>query len=182
MAPNVGVFVDVSNLFYSAKSAAVEVNYCRLLEFATENRHLIRACAYTGIDPENTSQRKFIDFLSSNGYRVVYKDIHKHDSGRIKANLDIEMAVDMLMFSDNLDVAVLVSGDGDFIPLIEAVKNKGVRTELIGFGTSTSNELINAVDKFTEISSITDIFRVNHASIANFPGEAQDRERLGSLR
>ena len=79
MAPNVGVFVDVSNLFYSAKSAAVEVNYCRLLEFATEHRHMIRACAYTGIDPENTSQRKFIDFLSSNGYRVVYKDIHKHD-------------------------------------------------------------------------------------------------------
>lgn len=162
MPANVGVFVDVSNLFYSAKSAGVEVNYCRLLEFAVQDRHLIRACAYTGIDPENGSQRKFIDFLSANGYKVVYKDIHKHDSGRIKANLDIEMAVDMLLLSENLDVVVLVSGDGDFIPLIEAVQNKGVRAELIGFSNSTSNELVAVVDKFTEISSIPDIFRNNH--------------------
>ncbi len=159
MGQNVGVFVDVSNLFYSAKSAGVEVNYCRLLDYATGGRDLIRACAYTGIDPDNNSQKKFIDFLSANGYKVICKDIHKYDTGRIKANLDIEIAVDMMLLSQNLDVAVLVSGDGDFARLVRAIQDKGVRFELVSFGISTSNELINLVDHFTEISTIPDIFR-----------------------
>jgi uncharacterized LabA/DUF88 family protein len=159
MGQNVGVFVDVSNLFYSAKSAGVEVNYCRLLDYSVRGRDLIRACAYTGIDPENNSQRKFIDFLSANGYKVVCKDIHKYDTGRIKANLDIEIAVDMMQLSQNLDVVVLVSGDGDFARLVHAIQDKGIRFELISFGISTSNELITLVDQFTEISMIPDIFR-----------------------
>lgn len=159
MALNVGVFVDVSNLFYSAKSAGVEVNYCRLLEFARGGRDLIRACAYTGVDPENPNQRKFIDFLRANGYKVICKDIHKYEGGRIKANLDIEMAVDIMLLSENLDVVVLVSGDGDFVRLVEAIQMKGVRCEVIGFGISTSNELIDVADVFTEIGSLPGIFR-----------------------
>lgn len=159
MSHNVGVFVDVSNLFYSAKSAGVEVNYCRLLDYAVGKRDLIRACAYTGIDPDNNSQRKFIDFLGANGYKVVCKDIHKYDTGRIKANLDIEIAVDMMQLSQNLDVVVLVSGDGDFARLVRAIQDKGVRFELISFGISTSNDLISLVDHFTEIATIPDIFR-----------------------
>jgi uncharacterized LabA/DUF88 family protein len=159
MAHNVGVFVDVSNLFYSAKSAAVEVNYCRLLESAVAGRDLIRASAYTGVDPDNPNQRRFIDFLKANGYKVISKDIHKYEGGRIKANLDIEMAVDIMLLSENLDVVVLVSGDGDFARLIEAIQMKGVRCEVISFGISTSNELIEAADLFTEISTLPGIFR-----------------------
>ena len=159
MAHNVGVFVDVSNLFYSAKSAGVEVNYCRLLDSALAGRDLIRACAYTGVDPDNPNQRKFIDFLRANGYKVICKDIHKYEGGRIKANLDIEMAVDIMLLSENLDVVVLVSGDGDFVRLLEAIQLKGVRCEVISFGISTSNELIEAADQFTEITSLPGIFR-----------------------
>lgn len=159
MSHNVGVFVDVSNLFYSAKSAGVEVNYCRLLELTVSGRDLIRASAYTGVDPENPNQRKFIDFLRSNGYKVICKDIHKYEGGRIKANLDIEIAVDIMLLSENLDVVVLVSGDGDFVRLVEAIQMKGVRCEVIGFGISTSNELIEAADHFTEIGSLPGIFR-----------------------
>jgi len=159
MAHNVGVFVDVSNLFYSAKSAGVEVNYCRLLEHAVAGRDLIRACAYTGVDPDNPNQRRFIDFLRANGYKVVCKDIHKYEGGRIKANLDIEMAVDIMLLSENLDVVVIVSGDGDFVRLLQAVQLKGVRCEVISFGISTSNELIEAADHFTEIGSLQGIFR-----------------------
>lgn len=159
MSHNVGVFVDVSNLFYSAKSAGVEVNYCRLLEHAVAGRDLIRASAYTGVDPENPNQRKFIDFLRANGYKVICKDIHKYEGGRIKANLDIEMAVDIMLLSDNLDVVVLVSGDGDFVRLIDAVQMRGVRCEVIGFGISTSNELIDVADQFTEIGTLSGIFR-----------------------
>jgi uncharacterized LabA/DUF88 family protein len=159
MAHNVGVFVDVSNLFYSAKSAGVEVNYCRLLEHAVAGRDLIRASAYTGVDPDNPNQRKFIDFLRANGYKTICKDIHKYEGGRIKANLDIEIAVDIMLLSENLDVVVLVSGDGDFVRLIEAIQQKGVRCEVIGFGISTSNELIDIADKFIEIGSLPGIFR-----------------------
>src|SRR5687768_1040343 len=159
MSHNVGVFVDVSNLFYSAKSAGVEVNYCRLLELTVAGRDLIRASAYTGVDPENPNQRKFIDFLRSNGYKVICKDIHKYEGGRIKANLDIEIAVDIMLLSENLDVVVLVSGDGDFVRLVEAIQMKGVRCEVVGFGISTSNELIEAADHFTEIGSLPGIFR-----------------------
>ena len=159
MAHNVGVFVDVSNLFYSAKSAGVEVNYCRLLDCAVAGRDLIRACAYTGVDPDNPNQRKFIDFLRANGYKVICKDIHKYEGGRIKANLDIEMAVDIMLLSENLDVVVLVSGDGDFVRLLEAIQLRGVRCEVISFGISTSNELIEAADQFTEITSLPGIFR-----------------------
>jgi len=159
MSHNVGVFVDVSNLFYSAKSAGVEVNYCRLLEHARAGRDMIRACAYTGVDPDNPNQRRFIDFLRSNGYKVICKDIHKYEGGRIKANLDIEMAVDIMLLSENLDVVVIVSGDGDFVRLVEAVQMKGVRCEVISFGISTSNELIEAADNFTEINTLPGIFR-----------------------
>lgn len=159
MSHNVGVFVDVSNLFYSAKSAGVEVNYCRLLEHAVAGRDIIRASAYTGVDPENPNQRKFIDFLRANGYKVICKDIHKYEGGRIKANLDIEIAVDIMLLSENLDVVVLVSGDGDFVRLVEAIQMRGVRCEVISFGISTSNELIEAADHFTEISTLTGIFR-----------------------
>lgn len=159
MSHNVGVFVDVSNLFYSAKSAGVEVNYCRLLEHAVAGRDLIRASAYTGVDPENPNQRKFIDFLRANGYKVTCKDIHKYEGGRIKANLDIEIAVDIMLLSENLDVVVLVSGDGDFVRLVDAIQMKGVRCEVIGFGISTSNELIDVADQFMEIGSLAGIFR-----------------------
>ncbi len=172
MSHNVGVFVDVSNLFYSAKSAGVEVNYCRLMEHAVAGRDLIRACAYTGVDPENPNQRKFIDFLRANGYKVICKDIHKYEGGRIKANLDIEMAVDIMLLSENLDVVVIVSGDGDFVRLIEAVQMKGVRCEVIGFGISTSNELIDMADIFTEISTLPGIFR-------NIPSNVQIRSVQG---
>lgn len=179
MGQNVGIFVDVSNLFYSAKSAEVEVNYCKLLSYATGGRHLIRACAYTGIDPENNSQRKFIDFLSANGYKVVCKDIHKYDTGRIKANLDIEIAVDMMLMAQNLDVAVLVSGDGDFARLVSAVQDKGVRFELVGFSNSTSNDLIQMVDAFTEISTIPDIFRNGGCAEPRVREESRERTFAG---
>src|SRR4051812_31507206 len=159
MSVNVGVFVDVSNLFYSARSMGEEVNYIRLLEYAARNRHLIRASAYTGIDPENGSQRRFVDFLSANGYRVVCKDIQKHESGRIKADLDVEMTLDIYMMSENFDVVVLITGDGDFKRLVAVVQQKGVRVEIVGFGASTSSDLIAMADQFTEISTIPEIFR-----------------------
>ena len=125
MSKNVAVFVDVANIFYAAKAAGVDIDYVTLLKSATANRDFVRAYAYTGLDPENENQRQFHSFLARNGYKVISKDIRKYGDGRIKANLDIELVVDMMKTARNLDIAVVVSGDGDFAPAIRAVQEIG---------------------------------------------------------
>ena len=85
MSKNVAIFIDVANLYYAARGQDVDVDYVALLKHATKGRDLIRAYAYSGLDPENENQRKFLDFLSKNGYKVVHKDIRKFGDGRVKA-------------------------------------------------------------------------------------------------
>ncbi len=154
MSKNVAVFVDVANIFYAAKAAGVDIDYVTLLKSATAGRDFVRAYAYTGLDPENENQRQFHSFLARSGYKVVSKDIRKYGDGRIKANLDIELVVDMMRMAEKLDIAVVVSGDGDFAPAIYAVQQQGVRVEVISFRGNTSSDLIDAADVFIDISNI----------------------------
>jgi uncharacterized LabA/DUF88 family protein len=148
---NVAVFVDVANIFYAAKAAGVDIDYVTLLKSATAGRDLVRAYAYTGLDPDNENQRNFHDFLRRSNYKVVSKDIRKYGDGKVKANLDIELVVDMMKTARNLDIAIIVSGDGDFAPAIRAVQEQGVRVEVISFRGNTSSDLIEAADQFTDI-------------------------------
>lgn len=159
MSKNVAVFVDVANLYYSARGLEVDVDYVALLKAATKGRDLIRAYAYSGLDPENENQRKFIDFLGKNDYKVVHKDIRKFGDGRVKANLDIELVVDLFRLADRMDIAVIVSGDGDFAPAIRALQDKGVRCEVISFRPNTSSDLIAVADEFIDIMKIIGIGR-----------------------
>ncbi len=153
------VFVDVANLYYSARGQDVDVDYVALLKTATKGRDLIRAYAYSGLDPDNENQRKFIDFLGKNGYKVITKDIRKFGDGRVKANLDIELVVDLIRLADRMDIAVIVSGDGDFAPAIRALQDKGVRCEVISFRPNTSSDLIAVTDEFIDIMKIAGIGR-----------------------
>jgi uncharacterized LabA/DUF88 family protein len=159
LSKNVAVFVDVANLYYSARGQEVDVDYVALLKAATKGRDLIRAYAYSGLDPENENQRKFIDFLAKNGYRVVHKDIRKFGDGRVKANLDIELVVDLFRLRDRMDIAVIVSGDGDFAPAIRALQDEGVRCEVISFRPNTSSDLIAVADEFIDIMKVIGIGR-----------------------
>jgi uncharacterized LabA/DUF88 family protein len=159
VSKNVAVFVDVANLYYSARGQEVDVDYVALLKAATKGRDLIRAYAYSGLDPENENQRKFIDFLGKNGYKVVHKDIRKFGDGRVKANLDIELVVDLFRLAKRMDIAVIVSGDGDFAPAIRALQDEGVRCEVISFRPNTSSDLIAVADEFTDIMKIASIGR-----------------------
>ena len=159
MSKNVAMFVDVANLYYAARGQDVDVDYVALLKHATKGRDLIRAYAYTGLDPENENQRKFIDFLAKNGYKPVVKDIRKFGDGRMKANLDIELVVDLFRLADRMDIAVVVSGDGDFAPAIRALQDKGVRAEVISFKPNTSSDLIAVADEFMDIMKIASISR-----------------------
>ena len=154
MSKNVAVFVDVANIFYAAKAAGIDIDYVTLLKSATAGRDFVRAYAYTGLDPENENQRQFHSFLARNSYKVISKDIRKYGDGRIKANLDIELVVDMMKLARNLDIAVVVSGDGDFASAIRAVQEMGVRVEVISFRGNTSSDLIEVADQFTDIAQI----------------------------
>ena len=154
MGKNVAVFVDVANIFYAAKAAGVDIDYVTLLRSAGAGRDLVRAYAYTGLDPENENQRNFHDFLRRHGYKVVSKDIRKYGDGKVKANLDIELVVDMMKTARNLDIAIVVSGDGDFAPAIRAVQEMGVRCEVISFRGNTSSDLIEVADLFTDITQL----------------------------
>ena len=157
MGKNVAVFVDVANIFYAAKAAGVDIDYVTLLKAGSAGRDLVRAYAYTGLDPDNENQRNFHDFLRRSGYKVVSKDIRKYGDGKVKANLDIELVVDMMKTARNLDVAIVVSGDGDFAPAIRAVQEMGVRVEVVSFRGNTSSDLIDVADLFTDIVQIAKV-------------------------
>jgi len=161
LSKNVAVFIDVANLYYAARGQDVDVDYVALLKYATKGRDLIRAYAYSGLDPENENQRKFLDFLSKNGYKVVHKDIRKFGDGRVKANLDIELVVDLFRLAPRMDIAVVISGDGDFASAIRALQDIGVRCEVISFRPNTSSDLIAVADEFTDIMKIIGIGRKN---------------------
>jgi uncharacterized LabA/DUF88 family protein len=175
LSKNVAVFVDVANIFYAAKAAGVDIDYVTLLKASSAGRDLVRAYAYTGLDPENENQRNFHDFLRRHGYKVVSKDIRKYGDGKVKANLDIELVVDMMKTARNLDIAIVVSGDGDFAPAIRAVQEMGVRVEVVSFRGNTSSDLIDVADTFTDI---TQIAKVEKGSSRSGRRVATDEEDL----
>jgi uncharacterized LabA/DUF88 family protein len=185
---NVAVFVDVANVFYAAKAAGVDIDYVLLLKEATAGRDLVRAYAYTGLDPENENQRNFHSFLGRHGFKVVSKDIRKYGDGRVKANLDIELVVDMMKTARNLDVAVVVSGDGDFAPAIRAVQEMGVRVEVISFRGNTSADLMEVADRFTDITRLALAGKVAQAPVEEVAEEdlsmtaVPEKESAGPVR
>ena len=174
MSKNVAVFVDVANIFYAAKAAGADIDYVTLLKAAVAGRDFVRAYAYTGLDPENENQRNFHSFLARHGYKVVSKDIRKYGDGKVKANLDIELVVDMMKTARNLDVAIVVSGDGDFAPAIRAVQEMGVRVEVISFRGNTSSDLIEAADVFYDITQLARVDRDSSRSGRRVAGDDED--------
>ncbi len=174
MSKNVAVFVDVANIFYAAKAAGADIDYVTLLKAAVAGRDFVRAYAYTGLDPENENQRNFHSFLARHGYKVVSKDIRKYGDGKVKANLDIELVVDMMKTARNLDVAIVVSGDGDFAPAIRAVQEMGVRVEVISFRGNTSSDLIDVADVFYDITQVAKVDRDSSRSGRRVADDEED--------
>jgi uncharacterized LabA/DUF88 family protein len=145
-----------------------------MLKSATAGRDLVRAYAYTGLDPENENQRNFHSFLARHGFKVVSKDIRKYGDGKVKANLDIELVVDMMKTARNLDIAIVVSGDGDFAPAIRAVQEMGVRVEVISFRGNTSSDLIDVADQFTDITALARVEKGSSRSGRRVADDEQD--------
>lgn len=150
----VGVFLDVQNMYYSGRALYdSNVNFGKLLETAVAGRQLIRAFAYV-IKSEAPKEQSFFDALERAGYDIRSKDIQIFGDGRKKGDWDVGLAVDAIKVADKVDVAVLISGDGDYAPLITYLKeNRGCRVEAIAFGRSSSSRLLEVIDKFTDIDA-----------------------------
>lgn len=149
----VGVLVDIQNLYYSAKVIyKKKVNFGQILKDAVGDRKLIRAFAY-GIKTMEGLEEKFFEALGKQGFEVKTKDLQIFPGGAKKGDWDVGITVDAIKMANNLDVIVLVSGDGDYIPVVEYLQNTfGCRVEVIAFSESASAKLIEKADKFTDLS------------------------------
>jgi uncharacterized LabA/DUF88 family protein len=150
----VAIFIDGSNLFYAALQLGIEIDYTRLLCQLTPNARLLRAFVYTGVDRTNEKQQGFLLWMRRNGYRVITKDLVQLPDGSKKANLDVEIAVDMLTLSSYVDTAILVSGDGDLAYAVNAIAYRGVRVAVVSLRSMTSDSLINVADHYIDLDTI----------------------------
>ena len=149
----VGVFVDAQNMYHSAKNLyRAKVNFKKLLEDVVGDRKLIRAFAYV-IKTESGEESAFVEALEKSGYEIKIKDLQVFSGGAKKADWDVGIAIDAVILAEKVDVVVIVSGDGDFIRLVEYLKNKGLKVEVAAFGRSTSGKLKEVVDVFHDLEA-----------------------------
>src|SRR5919109_1742792 len=138
-------------MFYSAKyQYRAKLNFTKLLEAAVQHRQLVRAIAYIVQSPD-IDQTNFINMLQQPGFEVKSKVLRQRPDGTAKGDWDMGMAIDAISMADRLDAIVLVSGDGDFVDLVNMLKARGVRVEVLSFPSSTAEELKLAATVFTPI-------------------------------
>lgn len=148
----VGVFIDTQNLYHCARNLyKARVNFGAVLKDAVAGRKLVRAVAYV-ITTEAGDEKNFFEALSKLGIETKTKDLQIFAGGSKKADWDVGLAVDAIKMSPRLDSVVIVSGDGDFVPLVEYLQTGGVQVEVVSFGKSTSGKLREAVDDFVDLS------------------------------
>ena len=149
----IGVFVDAQNMYHSARNLyKARVNFKEVLAVAVAGRTLIRAITYV-IKTESGEEKSFFEAMEKLGFEIKEKDLQIFAGGAKKADWDVGLAVDTIKLADKLDVIVIVSGDGDYEPLVEYLKiNKGCRVEAVAFGKTTSGKLLGVVDDFIDLS------------------------------
>ncbi|HEY4510320.1 MAG TPA: NYN domain-containing protein [Candidatus Paceibacterota bacterium] len=151
----VAVFIDVQNLYHSARAIYQRrVNFKELLAIAVSDRQLIRAFAYV-VRTKTGEEKAFFDALTKLGIEIRVKDLQEYYGGMKKADWDVGIAVDAIKTSGIVDVVVVASGDGDYVPLVEYLKNQGRRVEVMAFGKSTSSKLKEVTDEFIDLDEDT---------------------------
>ncbi|MES2471013.1 MAG: NYN domain-containing protein [Patescibacteria group bacterium] len=148
----VGVFIDTQNLYHSGKNLYnAKVNFGHIVKDAVEDRVLIRAMAYV-ITTEAGDERAFFDALTKMGIETKTKDLQIFAGGSKKADWDVGLAVDAIKMAPKVDAVILVSGDGDFVPLVQYLQtHEGCQVEVVSFGKSTSSKLIETADDFYDL-------------------------------
>ena len=169
----IAIFIDGANLYSAARSLGFDIDYKRLLDLFRSKGRLIRAFYYTALieDQEYSPIRPLVDWLDYNGYTMVTKPTKEFTDPmgrrRIKGNMDIELAIDMLEMAQHIDHAILFSGDGDFRRLVEAVQRRGVRVSVVSTIRSSppmaSDDLRRQADSFVELQELApSIMRAHH--------------------
>lgn len=149
----VAVLIDTQNLYHSAKNLYnAKVNFKNVLDEAVAGRTLVRAAAYV-ITTESGEERGFFEALEKAGIETKTKNLQVFSGGAKKADWDIGLAIDAVKIAHKVDAIVIVSGDGDFVPLIEYLKAHGVQAEAAAFGRSTSSRLIEEADDFIDLDT-----------------------------
>lgn len=161
----VALFIDGANLYAAARSLAFDIDYKRLLQLFTESCHLVRAFYYTALveDQEYSPIRPLVDWLDYNGYTMVTKPTKEFTDSmgrrKVKGNMDVELAIDVMEMADRLDHVVLFSGDGDFRRLVEAVQRKAVRVTVVSTIRSQppmiADELRRQADCFVDLAELS---------------------------
>jgi uncharacterized LabA/DUF88 family protein len=151
----VGIFIDVANLYHSAKNLYHgRVNYQELIKHLVAGRQLIRAIAYVIKSDTAVGEAAFFEALEKAGLELRVKELQVYGDGLKKGDWDVGLSVDAIRMSDFLDVIILVTGDGDYVPLVDYLKwGKGRLVEVAAFHRSASAKLQEAADKFTNIES-----------------------------
>jgi len=149
----VGVLIDVQNLYHSGKNLyKARVDFGEILKVAVSGRSLIRAFAYV-ISTKTGEEKPFFEALIKLGIETRSKDLQEFYGGAKKADWDVGLVIDAIRIAPSVDTIVIVSGDGDFIPLTEYLKNQGKRVEVIAFGRSSSSVLKEIADEFIDLGA-----------------------------
>lgn len=154
------IFIDTQNLYHSAKHLHnARVNFPALVDAVTAGRTLIRAIAYVA-KSKTGEESAFFEALTQNGIELKIKDVQEFSSGAKKADWDVGMAVDAITISQHVDVVILLTGDGDFTPVVDYLHAHGVRCEIGAFARSTNQGLKEIADAFFDISENPDPFLI----------------------
>lgn len=160
------LFIDGSNLYAAARALEFDIDYRKLLQWSANQGRLVRAFYYTALieNEEYSPIRPLVDWLDYNGYTMVTKPtkefVDAQGRRKVKGNMDIELAIDMMEMADHVDHIMLFSGDGDFRRLIEAVQRKGVRVTVVSTIKSTppmvADELRRQADHFLDLDILAE--------------------------
>ena len=154
----IAVLIDVQNMYHSAKNLHhAKVNFAEILKEAIFGRKLIRAFAYV-VRTKTGEEKPFFEALTKLGFEMRVRDLQEYYGGLKKADWDVGISIDAVRISPTIDTIVLVSGDGDFIQLIEYLKNQGKRVEVMAFGRSASSKLRDVVDEFIDLEKTPEKF------------------------
>lgn len=149
----VGILMDVANLYHSAKNLYnARVNFKEILKTTISNRNLIRVFAYV-ISTKTGEEKPFFDALTKLGIETRVKELQEFYGGQKKADWDVGLVIDAIRLSGSVDTLVIVSGDGDFISLVEYLKNQGKRVEVAAFAKSASSKLKEIADEFIDLGA-----------------------------
>ena len=183
----VALFIDGANLYSATRSLGFDIDYRRLLKVFREKGHLVRAYYYTALveDQDYSSIRPLIDWLDYNGYTMITKPTKEFTDAmgrrKLKGNMDVELAIDVLEMAEHLDHVILFSGDGDFRRLVEAVQRRGLRVSVVSTIKSSppmvADELRRQADDFIELSDLAPLIARNPSERAARPMGAPAGQR-----